>query len=173
MCKTRRRKHARSPPARHQPRINRCENQERLKAEAKIEESLQTLDSLVADAALIQIELDIIRKNIEKSFEFLSTQQSQFPDLDSRLADQERQAAVRRFAIRREDMSRQLEHDKKSYLEYSKGLAHLRRKIVQRSRTLGIVPELIPSGTDWGRRLDQLEKKIDMIIDSLPAKLQP
>ena len=52
---------------------------DRLKAEAKLEESLQTLDSLVADAALIHLELDITRKNIEKAFEYLTSQQSRSP----------------------------------------------------------------------------------------------
>ena len=70
-------------------------------------------------------------------------------------------------------MSGQLEHDKKMYSAYWKGLSQLRGNIVQRSRTLGVVPEVTPSATDWGRRLDELEKKIDMIIDSLPATPQP
>jgi hypothetical protein len=49
-------------------------------------------------------------------------------------------------------------------------LAELKRKIVRQSKTLGVTTELPPTSTEVGRRLDELEKKIDRIIDSLPVK---
>ena len=88
---------------------------DRLKAEAKLEESLQTLDSLVADAALIHLELDITRKNIEKAFEYLTSQQSLSPEFDPRLTEEQLHAAARKINNRHLEMSAQLERDKKSY----------------------------------------------------------
>jgi RNA polymerase sigma factor (sigma-70 family) len=146
---------------------------DRLKAEAATEERLQRFDELVADAALIQIELDITRRNIEKSFEFLYLQRSLAASLDPRLTDEERRASLKGIAIRRDDMSQQLAHDKKSYSENLTKLARLRREIVQKSRSLGVTPELNPTGTNWGRRLDQLEEKIDLINGFLKARLSP
>ena len=52
------------------------ENQERLRAEAELEESYQKLDELLADAALIQIELDVTTKLIEKTVESLAEPES-------------------------------------------------------------------------------------------------
>ena len=72
------------------------ENPDRLKAEAEAEAALQTFDGLVAEAALIQIELDITRKSIEKSFEFLSSQRSRSPSVDSRLTDEEKSQGVQK-----------------------------------------------------------------------------
>jgi hypothetical protein len=51
--------------------------------------------------------------------------------------------------------------------------AELKRKIDRQSKTLGVTTELPPTSTEVGRRLDELEKKIDRIIDSLPAKQEP
>jgi RNA polymerase sigma factor (sigma-70 family) len=146
---------------------------DRLKAEAELEASRERLDELVADAALIQIELDITKKSIEKSFEYLNNQQSRSPSFDSRLTEEQRQAAVEKIDIRRHEMSHQLNHDKKAYSENWASLARLRREIFKRARTLGVVLEPTPNATNWEQRFDQLEKKIDTIIDSLPVRIQP
>ena len=68
---------------------------DRLKAEAKLEESLQTLDSLVADAALIISELDITRKNIEKAFDISPASSRDLPEFDPRLTEEQLHAAAR------------------------------------------------------------------------------
>jgi hypothetical protein len=63
-----------------------------------------------------------------------------------------------------------LEEAKFSYKGKYAALAGLKRQIARRSKGLGIAPDIAPPAAELGRRLDALEKKIDRIIDALPAK---
>jgi RNA polymerase sigma factor (sigma-70 family) len=149
------------------------EDKERLAAEAKIEASHNSLDVFLADAALMQIELDITKNRIEKSIEFLTDRKSLFLEFDARLTPQDRREAEIRRANEQKLMYEQLDKYRGKYIDTWTKLARLKRQIVRQSRTLGVTPELAPTGTDLGRRLDGLEKKIDLIIDAMPANLQP
>jgi len=131
------------------------ENQEQLRAEAELEEAHQKLDQLLADAALKQIELDATTKRIEKAIEFLKGPTS-------------RSESARRTVDEKEV---QLTRDSEIYRTIWIDLARLKRKIVRQSRTLGVTPEHAPStSSELTRRFDELEKKIDRIIESLPIK---
>jgi RNA polymerase sigma factor (sigma-70 family) len=146
------------------------ENQVRLRAEAELERSHQELDELLAKASLIQIELDVTRKAIESTVESLENPESRFVAQN-----------IRRTARDPDDLRTSVEHDRKrlqnqlegyrsSYSQKWIHLASLKRQIVRQARPLGVTPEIAPTGTELTHRLDQLEKKIDRIIDSLPAK---
>jgi RNA polymerase sigma factor (sigma-70 family) len=150
----------------------RRENEERLRVENQIESSHVAVDELLADAALIEIELDITTKRIEKTIEFLENRESQFVE-HSRLTPQETTEAIERLEIRRQRMHDQLRRDRKVYAYTWSNLARIKREIARESRRLGVATEPSSSGTELGRRLDVLEKKIDRIIDSLPAKYYP
>jgi hypothetical protein len=145
-------------------------NQERLRAEAELEESYQKMDTLLADAALVQLDLYITTKLIEKTTEFLASPESRYIAEISRLTATERAGAEERLAEKLQRMDRQLRSLKQGYLTQWIALAQLKRKIVRQARILGVTTEIPPTGTELSRRLDGLEKKIDRIIDSLPVK---
>jgi RNA polymerase sigma factor (sigma-70 family) len=144
------------------------ENQARLRAEAELEESHQKLDQLFARAALMQIALDTTTKRIEKAIEFIEGPASR--SVDALLTAQEREPVMKDLHERTVRMNDQLERDKMSYTAGWTDLARLKRQIARQSKMLGVTSELAPTGTELGRRLDALEKKIDRIIDALPAK---
>ncbi len=137
------------------------EKKERLASEAENEMARQTLDRELADAALLQMELDITRKRIEKSTDSLINQES--PNTND-------EAEHIRIFKRRDRMERQLGRYKNMYTEKWILLARLKRAIARQSKSLGVAADSSPNGMDLGRRLDELEQKIDRIIDSLPAK---
>jgi hypothetical protein len=146
------------------------ENQGRFRAEAGLEESYQKMDRLLADSALIQIDLDITTKLIEKTTEFLASPESRNVAESSRLTEKESREAEERLHHKLHRLEKQLFSLKQSYVSEWIALAELKRKIVRQSKTLGVTTELPPTSTEVGRRLDELEKKIDRIIDSLPVK---
>jgi RNA polymerase sigma factor (sigma-70 family) len=150
------------PAARSAPE-NRAdrENNERLAAEAENETAHQELDHELANAAFLQLELDITRKRIEKLID-------SFTNFDSSShATAGADVTTRR---RRERMFLQLDADKKTYTEKWRQLAQVKRTIARQSRSLGVAEDSSLNPTDLSRRLDELEQKIDRIIDSLPAK---
>jgi hypothetical protein len=146
------------------------ENQTRLLAEAELEESYQKLDRLLADAALIQINLEITTKLIENTTEFLASPESRVVAEISGLTEKERKEAQTRLEQKRNRIGDQLEALKRNYLSYWIALAERKRTIARQSKTLGITPDVASSRNELSRRLDALEKKLDRIIESLPVK---
>ena len=81
------------------------------------------------------------------------------------------QGGAREAVIEEQDrMLHQLNSDKRMYTEKWRQLAQQKRQIARQSRSLGVAVDSSPNGIDLGRRLDELEQKIDRIIDSLPPK---
>jgi ABC-type transporter Mla subunit MlaD len=147
------------------------ENQERLRAEAELEESHQKLDALLADAALIQIELNITMKLIEETVQSLANPMWRAVTEDAKRTGRAREAATRTVEDYRDQSDRYLQQFKSTYKRKWTELGRLKRQIAQQSRALGSATEIAPStGTDVGHRLDRLEKKLDRIIESLPVK---
>jgi RNA polymerase sigma factor (sigma-70 family) len=145
------------------------EEQERLQAEADLERSHQQLDQKLAHAALLRIELDMTTKRIEKARGFL---EPPVPRTDAdNLSGREREVAIRDLKNKLRIWEETFEHDKKRYESQWIDLSRLKRQIARESKTLGVTTEFtVPTVTELTRRLDALERKIDQIIDSLPAK---
>jgi RNA polymerase sigma factor (sigma-70 family) len=146
------------------------DNRERHRTDQEVEDAQRELDGLLAKAALIQMELDITRKGIERIVEFLQNAETASDGENSKLTTNEQRQARDKLTLKRERMQLILEEAKFSFKGKYAEFAGLKRQIYRRSKTLGIPSEIGPTSSDLTRRLDELEKKIDRIIDSLPAK---
>jgi hypothetical protein len=150
--------------------LTRRENQEKVRAEAELEESYQKMDALLADAAVLQIELDVTTKLIEQTVESLAEPESRAVADYAKREARALQASTKAVQDNRKQLSSYLQEYKDIYKSKWIDLARLKRQIARQSKTLGVPPEIAPTGTEIDRRLDGLEKKIDRIIDSHPLK---
>jgi hypothetical protein len=146
------------------------ENQEKLRAGAEVEESYEKMDELLADAALIQIDLDVTTKLIEQTVESLAEPVSRSLAENAKRTATGHDPSAKHVEDNRKRLTIYLHEFKRNYKSKWADLARLKRQIARQLKTPGGTPEIAPTGTELGRRLDALEKKIDRIIDALPAK---